>query len=582
MTASRNNRDNRGNNRPNPPGNRRHRFGISRSLDVSVSCDDSVGSNSPPGGASAQTLLYSQHSADDFPHGHFDFSHNHDVQRSPRQHQHVQQQVRRFQWIILVWRYFSNERVDLILLYSFFLLSQQTFSKQQPLQYYQGQTVHRVAVEKPHAQNYHGVETKFSAHTSKTHHTPAGSGSGSGSAGNGKLPHGLTVQELKEMTRARLAAEHNTGSVVSADSGKPDMRSLKYSPPGNHNQTISQDVGTDYFTRQRVFSADSFGSTEHRHRLGSAESFGSAQLLHSNSGYHQRSIGQSFSNEGFEQPSLSVNSFDNESYKSAVGSDSVFGSESHGSKATKQSGNSFYQPSFTPSSKFAGMSPKVQSNRLYDDWNEIPNRPSSPSSIPTVAHSSDNEISSFFSSALPVRKLVREVSAGGVLPNSVAESVLSTFDDSFDKNEKSDLHFADSTVSYDLASPLKTDNFSWSGNTKMSSQTGDNGDHVGMSQFQSEWNNFLNIKSADDNKDDFPLSTFASKPSLRQFGEYDSSPHNHDHVYSSPFQTVPEEQVIHNLVSLDVNIPESFLDDHAQIESKAVSKLRRKKSKKTP
>ena len=57
---------------------------------------------------------------------------------------------------------------------------------------------------------------------------PGGGPSGPGAAGGkqSKLPHGLTVQELKEMTRARLAAEAN--ELGGPDDGKPTAENKEY------------------------------------------------------------------------------------------------------------------------------------------------------------------------------------------------------------------------------------------------------------------------------------------------------------------------------------------------------------------
>ena len=395
-----------------------------------------------------------------------------------------------------------------------------------------------------------------------------------GSSISSKLPHGLTVQELKEMTRARLAAEaaEMRETVKSGDSvdSRSHVNGINQSRQVGY---LHLDSRSDDMNRQRILSLDSFGSAE-RQRLGSVESFTSTPSA-AFGGYPQGLLSPSLSNDYQEQPPLSSFSYDamdNESYASGLGSESFFGSETQCSKTTKYSaGSSVYKLPFSANkaSPSSYASTKVTTNVRNDGWNDTFTRSTSPSTLPTVSHSVNsfgaggNEPStSFFSSIPAAGNAERLVSAGAVVPNSVAESVLGTSDDNVDDADRDLFH--NHNPSINLSSEmdqLSNDdppsyNSPWSTSRKVDAnyKSGD----LEVSQLQTKWNSFLNVNAS---SDDFPLSTLTSK-ATRSFGDAESSLENQH--YSSPFQTVPEERVIQGLVSRDGNVPESFLDDHAQ------------------
>lgn len=389
------------------------------------------------------------------------------------------------------------------------------------------------------------------------------------------------------MTRARLAAEGDE-TIKPTDSLENDLRThIRPNEQPRHSNGGGGGYPQDpnVMDRQRILSSDSFCSSE-RQRLGSAESFGSVRSAFTNSGYqHRNLLTSSLSNDLPEQSvsSFSYDAQDNESLTSGLGSESFFGSETINSKAaTKYSTNSTLPKNPFSSNKSSPSShgTKVTTNARNDCWNDPLFRTSSPSSIPTIAHSSssfgasDNENSSFFGSMPIVGKLERMVSAGAVVPNSVAESVLGP---SGGTNGLDDDVFNDFKGSMNLVSP-KTEklsspyNFPWS-NSKTES-TIERGEDLTVSRLNTEWNSLLHVDGKD-SPDDFPLSTFTSKGTAKHHDEPDISPENH--YYSSPFQPVPEERVIQNLVSRDVNLPESFTDDNPS--PLFVPKLRSKMNK---
>lgn len=602
-----------------------------KSIDVSASCDNSIGSSSFQ---SNQTPLYSQHSVDDFHSSagsnvnvNFDFMRPDNQNAGARGAQSRQQQPEQIQ---------NYENLQ----YSQQLQAQASHQSHSPL--------------KPHTNNYPGVQMKYSGNNqnqnNKSHNpqyqnqTP-----GAGPTSNtSKLPHGLTVQELKEMTRARLAAEAAEGKDQEKDirlvastssdtsvsaSGVPHLAYNKVQPTFQHEMT-----GNSVFNRQRILSADSFGSVE-RQRLGSVESFGSAPSAYAASGYHphQNFLRKTISQDAPEQPSVSSFSYDaqdTESYVSAIGSESFFGSETHVGSTVgtvtsnaqnmnsntnnpnaitpKYSGNSssIYTLPFTSNSQLSPMShanKKVTNNIHRDGWTSDISvaRASSPvsSSIPNISHSAggsfgsgggavteSNQGGSSFFASLPIGKFERSISAGGVVPNSVAESVLGP---SFEENNLGDDSnmFQNYNPPNNLVSPQirnvrnndRSMPFSFPWSVSKHRQSEDNSGDLNISQLQNEWESrYLNVGGKDE-VDDFPLSTFKSKASSAITGSNyvgsDLSPDNR--VFASPFQPVPEEQVIHNLASLDVNVPERFHDDNIQELSipKIGNKFRRKKSR---
>lgn len=405
------------------------------------------------------------------------------------------------------------------------------------------------------------------------------------------------------MTKARLAAE----AAESRDS-EAVLQTKHSQGQGSAYKHMQSPTNSDQFNRQRIFSAESFGSHE-RQRIGSVDSFGSAQ----NSYAIRSRLGTSTSIEGLEQPSVDSYSYDapdNESYATPHGSDSFFGTETQRHKtSTSQypsNSSSVYKNPYSSeqvtvpsplsyshrSVAQAGAAANVNSyNTGSDYWkNDISVRPSSPSSIPTVARSSssfgastDNEAYTY----LTVPKFERAISAGAVVSNSVAESVLGPSDEYDEKPDE----FYDYKPSANLTSPLNQSSsnelaspytFPWLTTTTTDDNYDDNDNNnngdLNINLLQSEWNKYLNI-DADDDKDDFPLSTFTSKASTSRYVRPETN-NNHpgNHVYSSPFQPVPEEHVFHNSntsLSFDGNV-ESFHDDDSNDQLQG-SMFRRKK-----
>lgn len=147
-----------------------------------------------------------------------------------------------------------------------------------------------------------------------------------------KLSHGLTVQELKEMTRARLASEvtDETGSM---------------SPTGPNDD--------EQHNRQRVYSHEAVRTDAARSRIDSSDSFRSAPAAYAPSSFRQRLYSeQSYNNPVVKSRSSSrlnntgISSFYSQdagdsgsvnSFASGYGGDSHFGSDASGIYTTATS-----------------------------------------------------------------------------------------------------------------------------------------------------------------------------------------------------------------------------------------------------
>lgn len=495
----------------------------STSVEMSVSCDNSIGSSSHQHNS---TL------ADDFPHGRFGSkatkAHHSDTYHSPRMQGHAHRQ-------------------------------QQRHNHQSP-------------------QNYTPQKNHL-------HRSTQSVGSGTSS----KLPHGLTVQELKEMTRARLAAEAAEAreTVKSSDSVEAD--SISHAPTyDNHSRTrlYSHESRDSSFGRHPIVSTDSFGSNvPERQRLGSVESFSSTLSVHNASGYNGMGLlTPSLSHDQQPVSSFSYDAMDNESYASAMGTEAIFG-DTQISKTNKHTANSLYRMPYS-SEKSA---PALNNNHVAPKcgrtlWSDPFARACSP--VPTIGNSttsfghSEQENESLFATPTALGKMERLTSAGAAVPNSVAESVLlGTSDDNFGQHNsemyRDSRRSPSAFVSPEVKRPTNDNLISYTSPwSNPAERYNDNGEvDEGIAKLQSEWNTFLNFES-NSASDDFPLSTFTSKAS-------DQSRLNQLENYSSPFQTVPEERVIQNLASRDVNVPESFIDEPN--EESTISKIgimmRRKKSR---
>mmetsp|Transcript_15047 Transcript_15047/g.17502 ORF Transcript_15047/g.17502 Transcript_15047/m.17502 type:complete len:700 (+) Transcript_15047:65-2164(+) len=174
-----------------------------------------------------------------------------------------------------------------------------------------------------------------------------------------KLPHGLTVQELKEMTKARLAAEASEGKESAKSSDSVETEGARSQPKNVKNRVCSQDSFGEELNRQRIQSVDSFGSL--RQRLGSSESFGSSHSTtmqhanrrtndqnlshaqtHAHQTFHNTNFGSQhhapskFQNYHQEAPPVTSLSYDTldtvsvNSFTSGLGSESIFGSDASG------------------------------------------------------------------------------------------------------------------------------------------------------------------------------------------------------------------------------------------------------------
>lgn len=97
------------------------------------------------------------------------------------------------------------------------------------------------------------------------HTTHARKNMNSSNSSSSMLPHGLTVQELKELTKARLAAEANNPKIKQTVSFEPPSKNGMY-PTGLN----------DLSHRRRVHSHDITEEDFLRHRLNSHESIASA------------------------------------------------------------------------------------------------------------------------------------------------------------------------------------------------------------------------------------------------------------------------------------------------------------------
>ena len=407
---------------------------------------------------------------------------------------------------------------------------------------------------------------------------------GSGSASS-KLPHGLTVQELKQMTRARLAQEAAHGKEADAE-----YTTQPQSYPNNHQRARlhSHESRDNSVGRHPIASTDSFGSYSERQRLNSAESFGSVRSASAftGAGYHGKGLlSPSLSSEQPPLTSFSYDNMDNESYTSAMGSESILGLETVGSKSTKYSNVSsvyripYSSDKLTPSSQMKNVTASNERDNLWSDP-----FPRNHSPVPTIANSttsfgqSEHETSSFFTTT-PLGKMERMISAGAVVPNSVAESVLGNSDDGLGKY-LSELDIGMNQISSVFVSPevKRSSNdheMTYRSPWANCSQERYNEDEVvvdhNIAKLQSDLNTVLNFDKKS-GADDFPSSTFTSKGnSIQSSGS--QAIHSENSPYSSPFQTVPEERV--------VNVTESFHDepDENLTIPRIGGMMRRKKSR---
>lgn len=398
------------------------------------------------------------------------------------------------------------------------------------------------------------------------------------------------------MTRARLAAEAaEVGETVKSSDSVDAENASQSQTYSSSNQVrarlYSHESRDNSIGRPMICATDSFGSNVERQRLGSVESFGSARSAYTGSGYHGRGIlTPSLLQEQPPLTSFSYDAMDNESYASAMGTESIFGSETHSSKTTKYSTNSsvYRIPYSSEKSSPASHNTKITSNNGRQRlWSDPFVRSSSP--VPTIANStttsfghSENGTASFFTSTTPLGKLERMISSGGVVPNAVAESVLGTSDDNLGNHLSGFYGGLDNSPSA-LVSPESkkpcTDHAvpytsPWSNPTERYSDEGEV--DSGIAKLQSEWNAYLNIE-VKDTADDFPSSTFISKSKDSQ----SNLSRTNQTFFSSTFQTVPEEKVVQNLMSRDVNVPERFIDepDEEVTAPKISNMMRRKKSR---
>ena len=138
-----------------------------------------------------------------------------------------------------------------------------------------------------------------------------------------KLPHGLTVQELKEMTKARLAAEafenqdHESQSdyhlPVSQKKHHADYKAQNFSPAPSsmyHNESSRQDPRYRHYqqNRQRIHS-EGLASSEYvmRQRLNSSESAASAPPMTRYGTHRDQSLVRNMSQNSLSDQFQNVN-----------------------------------------------------------------------------------------------------------------------------------------------------------------------------------------------------------------------------------------------------------------------------------
>ena len=151
------------------------------------------------------------------------------------------------------------------------------------------------------------------------------------------LSHGLTVQELKEMTKARLATEAtdetaSASASISATATGSEDHQYPHPNPNNNNNNNSNNPNSD--PRQRVYSYEGT-----RQRFDSADSFRSAPSTSAQSSSNFRNpFAKSRSSTRLHQHAAistfgSMDGGDNASvtsYASGIGTESFVGSEASG------------------------------------------------------------------------------------------------------------------------------------------------------------------------------------------------------------------------------------------------------------
>jgi len=371
------------------------------------------------------------------------------------------------------------------------------------------------------------------------------------------LPHGLTVTELKEMTRARLATE---SSVEIAG----NHQSLKT----GGNQRYSVRIRSDEYghrlkpTRQRFRSHDGISP---RNRINSSESLSSAppDVVHygdprqRNSFSPRNPIRKSYSHEGHDNVSVtSFNSIGSEymsdmsgvhTIQSSLNEDASryslnqtlsFSSENRANEVPREETSKGGIALFDSSNRRRALtaSPPTLSNLLEDKpltnaflnqnesgaqglglfhyvgqksdsssrgpspttlqlqsdqsdiWGDIFGRPESITVAPTLTQSFESLETKNDNGSLPTRAFIRQNSLGGMVPNSVAESVLDPSPPQHQGSTHSKL-----LGSQLFGGPLRSA-VSW-GSTDMTDKVG--GDQLVMSQLGNDLNSFLRLQSGE-------------------------------------------------------------------------------------
>lgn len=347
-----------------------------------------------------------------------------------------------------------------------------------------------------------------------------------------KLPtHGLTVQELKEMTRARLASEATEES-------------------GSVNTTpVADDASLYELSRQRVYSHE--GSASVRQRIDSSESWRSAPAPNMGRSTFTKARSNSRLNvHQRQQPGLSsfysADAADNVSVMSGYGGDSYMGSDASGIFTTSSSRDLGRSVSFPAASEStcdydvytavsfetgrarvatAGLTSPALSNLMEDkpfspsisasfsgegrnyDFAGLPaspavhspfgrRQPVTPSSRQTLSYSDDRAFqddSRFSMPELPPVHLERQTSRNDELSKHVAESVL-----------RSSNVLADNFDDY-RPSPVRNEVVQnpWKKN-----------DSGGISKLESDLNNLLFSGNDVSGSDSFPFASIQSRANI--------------------------------------------------------------------
>ena len=391
------------------------------------------------------------------------------------------------------------------------------------------------------------------------------------------LPHGLTVTELKEMTRARLASE---SAMEKNGAHQPPVHNQQHYPARSVPDEYGQRVNS---TRPRFRSHDTLSSP--RHRVNSSDSLSSApsgdarqfssftphnviRKAYSHEAYDNISVA-SFNSIGSEYIASDVSgghtihsSLNEDASRYSLNQSNSFTSEARSSdvagvgssksvkalfdSSTRRRASTASPPALSHlledkpltscflsdkpvSHSLGGIFPDVRQSSSpssrggsplshlqstnTDIWGDIFGRPESISAVPTLTQSGE---SSEIHDFAPTQEVQREASLGGLVPNAVAESVLNPFPINHQGS------FDAQRIPINNSGPLRSV-ASWDETEKnMTDKFG--GDHFVMSQLGNDLSSILQLNSNDDakfssfrslsNSDDHEIMDRQNGPSL--------------------------------------------------------------------